>query len=377
MRKEIFRMERAAALALMARAPVVHLASTNEAGEPVLRALNAAVVRGRVCFHAAPVGEKTEAVGRQSVVAAEEVVASIPSWFLDPERACPATTLYVSALAHGAVERVDDADEKAEVLAALMAKYQPEGRHVPLAADHPLYRKAVEGVAVFAVSLEQLDGKAKLGQNRRPDERRIMLEKLWVRGLPGDPAAIERIREAAPDTPLPAFLTPPPAAAGATLVCAPGLRDVEAAADLVDGSYWNVGIPRHTHLLSHPGSAAWVGARDETGRLCATARAISDGAKRAWVFDVMVAPRWRGQGLGDAVMRLLLDHPAMRHVGRVYLSTRDAHGFYAKMGFGDRDELETRRRPFVTTQMVLLREVWDAPEPLRETAPSLSRVSIG
>jgi predicted N-acetyltransferase YhbS len=75
----------------------------------------------------------------------------------------------------------------------------------------------------------------------------------------------------------------------------------------------------------------------------------------------MVEARWRGKGLGDAVMRLLLDHPAMRRVGRVYLSTRDAHGFYAKMGFGDREALETQRRPFVTTQMVLLREVWDAP----------------
>jgi predicted N-acetyltransferase YhbS len=123
-----------------------------------------------------------------------------------------------------------------------------------------------------------------------------------------------------------------------------------------------VGIPRRTHTLSHPGSVAWVGARDEGGRLCATARAISDGAKRAWIYDVMVAPDWRRKRLGDAVVRLLLDHPAMRHVGRVYLTTRDAQRFYAKMGFGEREALETRRRPFAVTEMVLIREAWDAQE---------------
>jgi nitroimidazol reductase NimA-like FMN-containing flavoprotein (pyridoxamine 5'-phosphate oxidase superfamily)/GNAT superfamily N-acetyltransferase len=354
MRKEIFRMGREEAVALLAQAPVVHLASTAEDGEPVLRTMNAVVVQGAVAFHAAPAGEKTEIVGRPAVVAAEEIVASIPSYFVDPERACPATTLYRSVQVHGILERVDDPGHKAEVLAALMAKYQPEGGHVPIEAGHPLYRKAIEGLLVLRVSLGRLDGKAKLAQNKKPEERRAILERLWERGRPGDPSAIERIRAANPDTPVPAFLAAPP---GATLSCAPAAFDADAAADLCADTYWSVGTPRDAIVRAHLASSAWVCARDGDGALCATARAVGDAAKRAWIYDVVVAPAWRGKGLGEAVLRLLLDHPAVRHARRVYLSTRDAQGFYARFGFGDRFELETRKRSFTATEMILVREL--------------------
>ncbi len=353
MRKEIFRVGREEAEALLGRTGVVHLASTTEGGEPLLRTLHAVVVRGAVAFHAAPAGEKTEALGRPAVVVAEEVVASVPSYFMDPERACPATTLYRSAQVHGAIERVDDPDHKAEVLAALMAKYQPEGGHVPIEARHPLYEKAIAGILVLQVPLERLDGKAKLAQNRRPEERLLLLEKLWERGLPGDPAAVELVRRANPDTPLPAFLSAP---AGATLACALGALDAGNAADLVVDAYWNCGMTREALARAHLGSAAWVGARDADGRLVATARAIGDTAKRCWIYDVMVAPAWRGRGVGDATVRLLLDHPAVRHAGRVYLGTRDAQAFYARLGFGDRRELETRRRAYVHHEMMLVRD---------------------
>jgi hypothetical protein len=39
----------------------------------------------------------------------------------------------------------------------------------------------------------------------------------------------------------------------------------------------------------------------------------------------------------------------------VYLGTRDAQGFYARLGFGDRLELETRRRRYAHTEMLLIR----------------------
>src|SRR5262249_16385942 len=147
----------------------------------------------------------TETIGREAVVSAEEIVASLPSYFIDPERACPATTLYRSAQVHGVVERVDDAEEKALVLAALMRKYQPEGGHVPIDAAPPLYRKAIAGIMVLRVSLERLDGKAKIAQNRTAEERVRLMEQLWARGNEGDLAAIELLRAYNPATPLPAF----------------------------------------------------------------------------------------------------------------------------------------------------------------------------
>jgi nitroimidazol reductase NimA-like FMN-containing flavoprotein (pyridoxamine 5'-phosphate oxidase superfamily)/ribosomal protein S18 acetylase RimI-like enzyme len=347
MRKEIFRMDRAATVALLERAPVVHLASTTPDGRPLIRTVHGVVVGDALAFHGAPAGEKTETEGREAVVSAEEIVAAIPSYFLDPERACPATTLYRSAQIHGRIERVDDASEKATVLAALMTKYQPEGGHVPIAADHPLYRKAIEGILVLRVALGDLDGKAKLAQNRTPEDRVRLMEKLWKRGLPGDTQAIELIRAYTPGTPLPLFLRGP---AGTSLAAWLGRDDAAAAGALVEGAYWNDGFSAATLASAHEGSSAWVGARDGDGVLIATARAIGDLEKRAWIYDVMVAPTYRGKGVGDAVMRLLLDHPALRRVRRVYLATRDAQAFYERLGFGERAAIDVR--PYPSTEMV-------------------------
>src|SRR5437660_1948594 len=96
MRKEIYRMDQAAARALLERAAVVRLATTAADGRPILRTVHGVLVDGAIAFHAAPVGEKMAGLGRPAVVAAEEVVAAIPSYFVDPERACPATTYYRS-----------------------------------------------------------------------------------------------------------------------------------------------------------------------------------------------------------------------------------------------------------------------------------------
>src|ERR1700753_1183540 len=112
-RERFFRMADAEARQLLADAAVVHLATTDAAGAPVLRTLHAVVLGDALYFHAAPVGEKAEVIGRAAVVAAEEVVATVPSYFSDPERACPATTLYRSVQAHGVVATVDERADKA------------------------------------------------------------------------------------------------------------------------------------------------------------------------------------------------------------------------------------------------------------------------
>ncbi|KYF65505.1 GNAT family N-acetyltransferase [Sorangium cellulosum] len=85
----------------------------------------------------------------------------------------------------------------------------------------------------------------------------------------------------------------------------------------------------------------------------ATGRAISDGSRRAWMFDVMVAPALRGLGVGEAVVRLLLDHPGVRGARSVHLGTQDAHTFYARSGFQHRADLPPP--PFMSTEMVLTR----------------------
>ena len=350
MRKEaFFGMAREESIDLLSEARVVHLATTTPVRQPVLRASNAVVMEDAVFFHGSGAGEKGTTIGMPAVVSAEEVVAEIPSFLIDAERACVATTFYRSVQAHGHLEAVKERAEKARVLRAFMAKYQPEGGFRPLAAEDGFYQQAIDELLVLRMPIEHLDGKAKLGQNREPTELARVLEKLWERGLPGDPRAIEAIRAANPAVPVPAFLG---WAGGVPLTCALGTdpSDLPQVVKLLEGEYWLAGLRPEQIARAHQLSQAWVGARDE-GLVIASARAASDG-KTAWIYDVVVDRPWRGRGLGTALMTLLLGHPAVRTASVVRLATKDAQELYARFGFRDVGEW---KRSFQASEMVLER----------------------
>jgi len=284
------------------------------------------------------------------VASVEETVARLPSYFLDAERACPATTLYRAAQAHGVLQAIEEPVRKVRVLQRLMEKLQPEGGYVPLAAESPLYRAQVKGLLIAGFPLAALTTKAKLAQNRTPEQRGVLLEKLWQRGAPGDVRALELIREANPQTPVPAFLSSPE---GTTLHPWLEAAHAAAAAELLAGEYWNDVFSTEDLVRAHRGSTAWVGARDATGALVGTARALADGGKYAWVYDVCVRGDFRRRGLGKALMRLLLDHPAVRRCRVVRLGTRDAQTLYQGFGFVPLTSLPPR--PYPTTEMLLRR----------------------
>ncbi len=347
MRRPVFQTSAAVAAEIFARAHHVHMASTDAAGAPVHKTVHAVVDGDALLFHAAPVGEKMETVGRDAIATAVEVVAQIPSWFTDPERACPATTLYRSAQARGPVVEVTEPERKARALRLLMRRFQPEGRYVDIAADAPLYQKAIAGLFVGAVSLEGAVGKAKLMQHKKPADREKVLLALFRRGAAGDTAAIEAIREANPADPVPVFLRGP----GDTVFClAPSPNDAAVVARLLAGTYWNDNFDEDDLVRAHLGSNAWIVLRGAGGELVGSARAITDGTKHAWVYDVIVAPHLRGTQAGTTMMRLLLDHPAVRGARYVHLGTRDAQAFYARLGFV---ETKTITRPYASTPMTL------------------------
>jgi ribosomal protein S18 acetylase RimI-like enzyme len=75
--------------------------------------------------------------------------------------------------------------------------------------------------------------------------------------------------------------------------------------------------------------------------------------KHAWVYDVMVAPVHRRKKLATAVMKLLLDHPRVRHARFVWLGTKDAQALYRSLGFMEKSALPPK--PYATTEMVLSR----------------------
>ncbi|MCB9516282.1 MAG: GNAT family N-acetyltransferase [Candidatus Latescibacteria bacterium] len=332
---ERFRLPRSEALALLARAHVVQVAGVGPDGAPLLRTLHAALVPGddgdALVWHGSHKGEKSELVGRPLAIAAHETLAEIPSHFVDPERACPATTYYESVQATGVAEDLVSPGDKARALQALMEKYQPEGGHRPLTGDDPLYTADLKGTRVLRMPIATLAGKSKLGQNRSPAQRARIVERLWERGAPGDLTAVDRILAGNPDTPCPGFLAAP---AGARLLAGPPAALAPAAAALLEGAYWTVGETPEALAAAHRRSDAWVAAVDAaSGELLASGRVLGDGLRVAWLLDVVVRPDWRGRGLGSAIVRLLVDHPRARGARELRLRTRDAQNFYARFGF--------------------------------------------
>jgi GNAT superfamily N-acetyltransferase/nitroimidazol reductase NimA-like FMN-containing flavoprotein (pyridoxamine 5'-phosphate oxidase superfamily) len=355
MRRPEFAMTHDQALGFLKEAEVLHLAFTRPDGAPVLRTLNAAVTDDWLLFHGAPAGEKAQAVGRAVVVQAEQIVTTVPSYFTDPEKACPATTFFRSVQAHGIIERITDPRVKADALQRIMQRYQPEGGHVPIDFDNPLYQNAIRGVLVLGVRTSNLTGKAKLGQNKLPLEVQNVMDRLWQRGRPEDPLAIALMFAHHPESSRPERFRGP---AGTWLWPTLGPRDVHDAVDLLEGQYWTAGVSRDVLGRAQLGASAWLGARDSNGRLVATARANSDGARHAYVADVAVAPEHRGRGLGDAVVRLLLEHPRVRGAGLVRLATKDAQPFYERFGFEPEQQVQF---PFPMARLLLRRGVVPAP----------------
>ncbi len=227
-----------------------------------------------------------------------------------------------------------------------MERFQPEGGHRPIEADDPLHGKTVEGLLVFKMSLDRVDGKSNLAQSKTPGTRETLLAGLWKRGEPADLRAIELVRDANPGANLPHLEAPE----GARFCVAPHAAHIDGAVSLVRDAYWNASVTEHEIGRAHQSAGAWVIALDAAGHVIATARAATDG-KSARIKDVAVAEAWRERGLGDALMRIVLDHSAVRECRSVTLGTRDAQDFYRSFGFVETERSKPRDDDH--TEMVL------------------------
>lgn len=68
------------------------------------------------------------------------------------------------------------------------------------------------------------------------------------------------------------------------------------------------------------------------GKMVGFARAVSDGVALAYLADVYVLAQHRGRGLGEALLRAMIDDGPGRSF-RWMLHTADAHELYRKLGF--------------------------------------------
>ena len=96
-------------------------------------------------------------------------------------------------------------------------------------------------------------------------------------------------------------------------------------------SYWSPGIERTLVERAITGSHCLGAYRD--GVQIGFARMISDHAAFAWLADVWIDEPARGQGLGRRMVGWFLEHPGYQGLRRIGLTTADAHGVYAALGF--------------------------------------------
>jgi len=97
-------------------------------------------------------------------------------------------------------------------------------------------------------------------------------------------------------------------------------------------SYWSPGVPLDVVRRAMKGSLCFGVLLD--GAQVAFARVITDRATFAYLADVYVLEQHRGKGLSRALLDAVFAHPELQGLRRFMLATRDAHGLYAKYGFG-------------------------------------------
>jgi ribosomal protein S18 acetylase RimI-like enzyme len=160
---------------------------------------------------------------------------------------------------------------------------------------------------------------------------------------------VDASRDAIPALDEPPFLA---CAQGVRLRCAMDAEAAQEVADLLSGEPWLAGVPRGVIARAHRASQAWIGARGPEGELAGSVRALSDG-EIAIIADLVVAPAWRNLGIARALVRLLLDHPAVRPARVLRLHASEAHGLFERFGFL---VASFRRRPSDPLEMVLERD---------------------
>ena len=146
---------------------------------------------GAVYMHSHPFGEKIENIKRNSKVGFEvdSYVCFLPSYYFHPTDASQADTLYVSVVIKGNASIVQNKDEKAEALNALMKKYQKEGGYESLSSN----MVSVREVTVLKVVPDQIRGKYKIGQHWIPRYRLKMARNIIQREGEDDARRILKI----------------------------------------------------------------------------------------------------------------------------------------------------------------------------------------
>jgi GNAT superfamily N-acetyltransferase len=111
---------------------------------------------------------------------------------------------------------------------------------------------------------------------------------------------------------------------------------------LSEEAYWALGRPRDVQDRLVREAARVVGLYHD-GRQVGFCRAASDGVSFVYLADVYVLPEYRGRGLGEELMREMIDRGPLAD-RRWLLHTSNMHALYRKFGF-DAPDAKVMERP--------------------------------
>jgi predicted FMN-binding regulatory protein PaiB len=123
----------------------------------------------------------------------DEVLATIPSYWVDPENAIMATAYHRTVMFECHAIISGDAAELAAQQMRLLARYQPEGGFRPVTPDDPMYRGAIQHITAVRLDVRARRAKFKLAQNRPPEIRAGIADQLRKRGRGNDERAAEAL----------------------------------------------------------------------------------------------------------------------------------------------------------------------------------------
>ncbi|MCG9659068.1 MULTISPECIES: GNAT family N-acetyltransferase [Vibrio] len=97
-------------------------------------------------------------------------------------------------------------------------------------------------------------------------------------------------------------------------------------------SYWAKGIPLDVVEKSIEHSLCF-GVYTASNEQVGFARMITDRATFAYLSDVFVVEKAKGEGVGKQLIKAIDEHPELQGLRRIMLATSDAHGLYRQFGY--------------------------------------------
>lgn len=108
--------------------------------------------------------------------------------------------------------------------------------------------------------------------------------------------------------------------------------DFNKVTAMLSQAYWSKGIKISEVIKGATNSALVIGAFYNEEQI-GYARAISDKTRFAYILDVYVDKIYRKNGIGQLLIKTILENEELKDVYTWLLITKDAHGVYEKTGF--------------------------------------------